>query len=309
VIEHAGMPYTYSRATATLSALNRALVAIPTREKLPNIEFVFSTDDFVEDDQGAIWSYSKRDNSENVWLMPDFGYWSWPEVKVGNYGDLRRRIAAIDDGGWIEDRFVAGLDFQDKKKQLIWRGSVATAPRLRGMLLRQSRGKSWASVRTLNWDDADDLRLNWLPMEDHCRYMFLAHTEGRSFSGRGKYLLNCRSVMISHPLVWREMHHAALVSTGPDTNYVEVAPDFSDLQGKIEYLIDHPAVAERIANNSRATFRDRYLTPAAEACFWRALIRQYASVCDFEPPLYATDARGGTRMRGTPFETWILTKT
>jgi hypothetical protein len=301
------MPYTYSRAKATLNALNRALVAMPNRHELPNVEFLLSTEDFVDNDgKGVIWSYSKRDQDENVWLMPDFGYWSWPEVKVGPYREIRRRIAAIDDGAWVDNDFVPGLSFHDKKKQLIWRGSPSTAPEIRGMLLRQSRGKSWASVRALNWEDEDDLRLNLLPMEEHCRYMFLAHTEGRSFSGRGKYLLNCHSVMISHPLVWREAHHAALISSGAEANFVEVAPDFSDLERKIEYLIDHPEVAERIANNSVATFRDRYLTPAAEACSWRALIRQYASVCDFEPQLYLANSRGENSMRGTPFESWLL---
>lgn len=300
------MPYTYSRAKATLNSLNRALVTTPERQTLPNIEFVFTTEDFIDDNKGAIWSYSKKDEHENVWLMPDFGYWSWPEVKVGPYREIRRRIAAIDDGTWIDGDFIPGLDFHDKKRQVIWRGNPSTAPELRGMLLRQSRGKSWASVRVLNWDDEDDLRLNLLPMEEHCRYMFMAHTEGRSFSGRGKYLLNCRSVMISHPLVWREAHHGALISSGTDANFVEVAHDFSDLERKVEYLIDHVEVAERIANNSVTTFRDRYLTPAAEACYWRALIKQYASVCDFEPQLYIANIGGERRMRATPFESWLL---
>jgi hypothetical protein len=31
-------------------------------------------------------------------LMPDFGYWAWPEVQIGPYHEVRRRIAAIDDG-------------------------------------------------------------------------------------------------------------------------------------------------------------------------------------------------------------------
>lgn len=300
------MTYTQTRAKSTLSSLNRALQSIPDRHSIPNVEFVLSSDDF-SNGKGPVWSYSKREEDSSVWLMPDFGYWSWPEVKVGPYKEIRRRIAAVDDGEVAPDgQMTPGLSFQDKRKQLLWRGSVTTNPEIRGKLLKAVQGQSWASVRVIDWDEESDVRFNLLPMEEHCRYMFLAHTEGRSFSGRGKYLLNCRSVVVSHKLVWREAHHAALIASGPDANFVEVERDFSDLHTKLELLIDNPNAAERIANNAVRTFRDRYLTPAAESCYWRYLVQRYASSCEFEPVLYHTDKDGKRQMRGTPFESWIL---
>lgn len=296
IIDMGAMRVTQSRAKATLHSLSRALAAYPDRASLPNIEFVFSTEDFVADTNVAVWSYSKREEDSNVWLMPDFGYWSWPEVQIGPYGAIRQRIRSVD----------ADLPFAKKKKQLLWRGSLSTNPQVRAKFLHSAASESWGSVRVLDWDDETDLHYNLLPMEDHCRTMFLAHTEGRSFSGRGKYLLNCHSVVISHPLTWKEMHHAAMVSSGPDANYVEVAHDFSDLGRKIEFLVDHPDVAERIADNAVKTFRDRYLTPAAESCYWRELVRAYGSVSEFEPAL-GENKNGQTRkLRGTPFETWVL---
>ncbi|KAJ5555792.1 hypothetical protein N7535_008224 [Penicillium sp. DV-2018c] len=310
IVEYSSMPVTATRARATLNSLHRALTAFPNRHLLPSIEFIFTTEDFAEDttSPSPIWAYSKRDSDTSVWLMPDFGYWAWPEVHIGPYHEVRRRIAAIDDGETATDgTHVPGLQFKEKKKQLVWRGSLATNPPVRTKLLKSAQGRSWASVRVIDWDDETDIRFNLLPIEDHCRYMFLAHTEGRSFSGRGKYLLNCRSVVISHPLQWREAHHAALVASGPDANYVEVDQDWSDLPRKIDYLIDHPDTAERIANNAVRTFRDRYLTPAAESCYWRQLIRQYSAACDFEPVLFSTDKDGKTRPRGVPYDTWMLT--
>ena len=118
---------------------------------------------------------------------------------------------------------------------------------------------------------------------------------------------NSRSVVISHPLIWREAHHAALVPSGPETNFVQVDSEFSDLDRKMKYLIDNPEAAERIANNAVKTLRDRYLTPAAESCYWRQLIRQYASVSDLQPDLYAKNKEGKMGMRGQHFESWILT--
>lgn len=292
---------TKSRAKSTLHSLHRALISSSDRDSIPAVEFVFSAEDFVSDDHvnqsRPIFSYTKRDEDEPIWLMPDFGYWAWPDVRVGAYRDVRRRISRVE----------GEVDFPHKKKQLVWRGSFSEAPELRGKLLKQTRGKHWTSVRVLDWESDEDLRENHLPIEDHCRYMFLAHTEGHSFSGRGKYLFNCRSVVISHQLVWREAHHAAMIASGPEQNFVEVKRDFSDLEEKVEYLLDHPDAAERIAENSVATFRDRYLTPAAEACYWRYLLQQYASVCDFIPDIYQTNDREVQELRGVPYEEWVLT--
>ncbi|KAL4806354.1 glycosyl transferase family 90-domain-containing protein [Aspergillus unguis] len=307
LIQYGPMPYTFSRGKATLHSLHRALAAYPDRKNLPNIEFVFTTDDFSTG-QSPVWSYSKQATEEDkgVWLMPDFGYWSWPEVKVGSYKEVRRRIAEVDDGSFSPSsnngRPENGLKFHDKKKQLLWRGSVTANPEIRGALLRASRGKSWASMREIVWANPAP---NILPMEDHCQYMFLAHTEGRSFSGRGKYLLNCRSVVISHKLQWIEAHHGALISSGPDANYVEVNRDFSDLEHKLEFLLDNPEAAERIAENAVRTFRDRYLTPAAESCYWRHLVRRYGEVSAFEPVLYEKSGKEWVK-RGVHFESWVL---
>ena len=309
ILDFAPQPVTATRARATLNSLNRALEAYPGRRSLPNIEFIFTSEDFANDPtgQGPIWAYSKRETDTSVWLMPDFGYWAWPEVQIGPYHEVRRRIAAIDEGEITPDgKEIAGMKFEDKKKQLVWRGSLTTNPAVRSKLLKSAAGHSWASVRVIDWDDETDIRYNLLPIEDHCRYMFLGHTEGRSFSGRGKYLLNCRSVVFSHPLEWREAHHQALISSGPEANYVQVAQDFGDLSEKIDYLIDNPLVAEHIAENAVRTFRDRYLTPAAESCYWRHLITQYASACAFEPVLFTEDDQGKKSPRGLPFETWQL---
>ncbi|PYI13082.1 hypothetical protein BO99DRAFT_397476 [Aspergillus violaceofuscus CBS 115571] len=312
ILSYTPQPFTFSRAKATLHALHRALAASPTAP--PPLEFILTTEDFYlppsphPQNPGAgppppppIWSYTKLPHHRHTWLMPDFGYWSWPEVQIGPYPALRQRIAALE----------SGLPFPQKRKQLLWRGSTATNPGVRGTLLKASQGKSWASVHTLDWDSTSSTSGSasnvrgmpeaFVPMHEHCAYMFLAHTEGRSFSGRGKYLLNCRSVVLSHPLTWREAHHAALVAAPhPAANYVLVEEaGWGDLDRKMEWLIDHPDAAERIADEAVRTFRDRYLTPAAEACYWRELVVQYSGVLGFVP---VVEGREGA----VAFEDWVL---
>lgn len=69
-----------------------------------------------------------------------------------------------------------------------------------------------------------------------------------------------------------------MVSSGPHQNFVEVERNFTDLAEKIDTLIENPTEARRIADNNVKTFRERYLTQAAEACYWRALFEGYATV-------------------------------
>lgn len=235
--------------------------------------------------------------------MPDFGYWSWPEDGISSYTKFRRRAAAVDEGILEDGSSIGRITFQSKKKQLVWRGALNPNP-LRRALWQLAKGKEWADVQYINWDIPKDVKAKLLPMEEYCKYAYLAHVEGRSYSGRMKYLQNCRSVLVAHKLMWIEAHHGALVANGPEQNYVEVRRDWGNLEEAVMHLLEQPELAEMIAENSVRTFRDRYLTPAAEACYWRRLIRGWAAV-SFEPQFYV-DANK-EKWRGVPFESFALT--
>lgn len=75
----------------------------------------------------------------------------------------------------------------------------------------------------------------------------------------------------------------------------------------MEYLRTNDQIAMDIAERNVRTFRERYLTSAAEVCYWRKLIRGWAGV-SFEPEFYKVDINGtGVReWRGLPFESFAL---
>ena len=128
---------------------------------------------------------------------------------------------------------------------------------------------------------------------------------GRSYSASLKYRQACRSVVVIHKLQYIQHHHYLLVKSGPLQNCVEVERDFSDLSTKMANLLDNPAKAQKIADNSVKTFRERYLTPAAEACYWRALWRGYGRVSD--PAELWVPGRDGVEVkRGLRYETFLL---
>lgn len=173
--------------------------------------------------------------------------------------------------------------YVDKIPKAAWRGVRWTNEPIRGNLLDKTHGKDWADVKEMEWKN----KTNFMRMEDLCRYAFVVHTEGRSWSGRLKYILNCNSVPVIHKLDWMAHLYHLLIPDGPDQNYLPVERDFSDLERKVTHLLDHPDEAQRIADNAVKMFRSRYTTMAAESCYWRRMVKGWSEVA-FEPEIYET---------------------
>lgn len=95
-------------------------------------------------------------------------------------------------------------------------------------------------------------------------------------------------------------------------NYIAVKNDWSDLDEKMNYYLEHQDEAERIGEEMRSTLRNRYMTPAAEACYIRRMIYEFAKVQQFEPKLYkeVKDDDGVTheKMRGYSWERFVFRK-
>lgn len=124
---------------------------------------------------------------------------------------------------------------------------------------------------------------------------------------------NCNTVTVIHnPLQYIAHFYPVLQPDGPEQNYVAVKNDWSDLDEKITYLLKNQDEAEAIAERSREVFRDRYLTPAAEACYIRRMIYEWKKVQNFEPVLFKniTEEDGAVveKMRGYSWESFAWRK-
>ena len=193
----------------------------------------------------------------------------------------------------------------NKIPKAVWRGAKGFGP-TRDALVRLAADRPWADIKNIQWDPALG-HADVLSMADHCKYKYTLQTEGNSYSGRLKYLQNCRSVLVSHKLEWRTHDMHLMRADGPEQNFVEVARDWSDLDAKMEWLLADDARAERIADHMARTFRDRYLSPAAEACYWRRLIRSWSEVS--EPPIPWEGKEGIMDWKGVPVEDFLLMHT
>ncbi|KAM0755593.1 hypothetical protein T439DRAFT_320292 [Meredithblackwellia eburnea MCA 4105] len=257
-----------TRNEAVLASLFEAVATAP--EPMPDVEFWFrGTDNLPE---GPHFGLNKKEG-DVVWLLPDFGFWSWAEPKVKGWNDYRRRAMAID----------AAYPWSKKFGKLFWRGAFLSE--FRKKLKALVAGFEWNDIKELDWSTLDGR----IEMEDHCKHRYLAAIEGvAAYSGRLKYTLACRSVTVSHKLKWIQHFHYALDSDdhSPNQNIVELKSDgWDDLPAAMDSLLRDQKRAQKIASNALRTMRDRYLTPASVACYWRRVLAEYASLQQFQPTI------------------------
>ena len=114
-------------------------------------------------------------------------------------------------------------------------------------------------------------------------------------------------IFIHHLTHHTHLYHL-LQPSGPEQNYIQVENDFTDLPAKMEAMLTNPPEARRIADNTVATFRDRYVTPAAQTCYWRRLFDVWASLTDEPDPYEYVQGEDGMmkrRWRGMTFEEYM----
>jgi hypothetical protein len=269
-------------------------------------------------------AYDAHSPDKRIFLMPHFSFYAWPIPPIKGIQPASKLINAV------ESEFLPPQGkWTDKDPRAVWRGTThfnsIYAPRLRGDLIQKTRGKAWADVVPLLRDQ--NATHEPLDIQDFCRYKYVIHTEGVTYSGRFHFHQMCKSVVISAPLYWPQ-HTSHLVKPvfpagfgleaepwesaamirrpWPDAydpeegNMVFVGKDWNELEAVIEWLEAHPKVAEGIASRQRELFvGGGYFSPAAEACYWRALVRGWASVAD-------PSGEGWEELEGVPVEYWGL---
>ncbi|GAA6049521.1 hypothetical protein JCM3770_000828 [Rhodotorula araucariae] len=292
-----------TRSLAVLASLREAIMSSP--DDFPDVEFVFRATDSL--DSGAHFGLTKQD-SDKMWLLPDFGLWSWPEPRVLGWQDARRKAIEAEQG----------LNWTIKEDKLFWRGAYLS--QLRHDLRDAANPHPWGDIGEINWGNGAAGRIS---MEDHCKKRFLADADSHSYSGRLKYLFLCRSVVVSHRKRWRQHWHGALDGRAgsPTQNWVELEHENWDgLVGAVEDLRKDESRAEEIAENAVRAFRDRYLTPASTACYWRRVlavrfhclplieVELTLSTLRLRPQEYAALQRFTPTRGGIDFESFILAR-
>lgn len=136
-----------------------------------------------------------------------------------------------------------------KKPILFFRGKIADKPcRIRFFELYHGH-----PLTDLGDTARHPLRPEWgakkVSIAAHFQYKFILVLEGNDVGSALQWVMgsNCVPVM-TRPAVEHWLMHSRLV---PGKHYIEIAPDFSDVEQKLHYYTQHPDEAEAIAHASK----------------------------------------------------------
>jgi hypothetical protein len=126
-----------------------------------------SVEDLPAQPDKPVWSLARRAQDNMLWLMPDFGFWSWDLPALGTFTEVESEV--------IESERL--LPWEKKTDKLVWRGKITYAPKLRRALVDAAQGKPWSAVGQLTWEDTG-FETQFISPVEQCTYMYIAHAEG-----------------------------------------------------------------------------------------------------------------------------------
>ncbi len=103
--------------------MHHAILAAPTNSDIPNIEFIFSVEDWPAHPTKLIRSLVRRAQDHNLWLIPDFGFCSWDMLSIGTLDKVSNEVVQRES---IEP-------WHRKIEKLVWRGKITFSPELCSM--------------------------------------------------------------------------------------------------------------------------------------------------------------------------------
>lgn len=141
------------------------------------------------------------------------------------------------------------IKFADKKDMVIFRGKVkGKESRRRFMELYFDNKMCDLGDVSKNTTDPAEWQTAKKSIREHLEYKFIMALEGNDVASNLKWIMSSNSVAVMpRPTCETWFMEGRLI---PDYHYIEIKPDFSDLEERLNYYIAHPDKAEEIARNA-----------------------------------------------------------
>jgi hypothetical protein len=118
-----------------------------------------------------------------------------------------------------------------------------------------------------------------LTIWDHLDYKFIMSLEGNDVASNLKWVMSSNSIAVT-PRLRREtwFMEGTLI---PDYHYIEVRDDFSDLEERLRYYIDHPDEAEAIIRHAHE-FVSQFKNRQREQLISLLVLKKYFDITNKE---------------------------
>lgn len=146
-------------------------------------------------------------------------------------------------------RFINDLiPYEDKKSIAVWRG--AAYQKNRQQFLDFTKNLPFCDVANTSRDALKESPGNYLSIEEQFKYKIIFSIEGNDVATNLKWIMGSNSLCFTPPLIYETWFREG--SLIPGIHYVEIKSDFTDIEEKFNYYINHPEEAKKIIKNAQA---------------------------------------------------------
>ena len=148
--------------------------------------------------------------------------------------------------------------FEDKKDLMIGRLAVFQSHRVRFWEMYFNHPLCDLGQTNKRETQHPEWTVKWMSIKQHLDYKFILCLEGKDVATNLKWVMSSNSLAVMPP-----PRHETWFMEGrliPDYHYVAIKPDYSDLEERLRYYIEHPAEALQIIENAHrhvAQFQNR----------------------------------------------------
>lgn len=160
--------------------------------------------------------------------------------------------------------------FRDKKPTAVWRGAVHSPERI-ALVLNHSNHKDHDIGHTGPVFEGISAK-SFLTPKAQIQHRYLLSVEGIDVATNLKWMMGTNCLVMSPPLRFESWFMEGALE--PSRHFVQLAPDFSDLDEKIAFYNAHPKAAETIIAEAQA-WRRSFNDPQQEAMIAARVLSLY----------------------------------
>lgn len=141
------------------------------------------------------------------------------------------------------------IPFREKKDMAVFRGKVKDKPQ-RVDFFEKHFHNPMCDLGDISRHYAEhaEWHVEKMTIADHLRYKFILALEGNDVASNLKWVMSSQSVAVMpRPTCETWFMEGTLI---PNYHYIEIKPDFSDLDERLRYYMQHPEEAEAIIEHA-----------------------------------------------------------
>ncbi len=149
--------------------------------------------------------------------------------------------------------------WRDKKNVVIFRGDLGPRKENRDVFMKRWMGHPMVDAASTNRsEEHPEWQKGKMTIGEHLGYKFIMSLEGNDVASNLKWVMSSNSIAVTPKHTQETWFMEGTLK--PNYHYIEVKDDFSDLEERLNYYIEHPAEAEAIIHHAHEyidQFRDK----------------------------------------------------